>query len=128
MDLIAVHKHLRVSIIVGGPMIARAWHGCVPANKADTYHEYLLRTGITDYRATPGNRGVTVMRRIEGQVAHFEILTFWDSVEAIKAFAGDDYELARYYPEDEEFLLEREPYVKHLEVLYAFPEFEAATV
>jgi heme-degrading monooxygenase HmoA len=109
-------------------MIVRNWHGRVPANKADTYHAYLLRTGIADYRATPGNRGVYVMRRIEEQVAHFEILTFWDSVEAIKAFAGDDYELARYYPEDGEFLLEREPYVRHLEVLYASPELEAATV
>ena len=103
-------------------MIARIWHGRVPADKTDTYHAYLLKTGVADYRATPGNRGVYVMRRVEEQVAHFELLTFWDSVETIKAFAGDDYERARYYPEDDEFLLEREPRVTHLEVLYASPE------
>ena len=106
----------------GEHVIARIWHGRVPVDKADTYHEYLLKTGIADYRATPGNRGVYVMRRVEEQVAHFKLLTFWDSVEAIKAFTGDDYERARYYPEDDEFLLEREPHVTHLEVLYAAPE------
>jgi len=40
-------------------MIARTWHGCVPAEKADAYHAYLLRTGLADYQSTPGNRGVT---------------------------------------------------------------------
>ena len=103
-------------------MIARIWHGRVPAEKADRYHAYLLKTGVEDYRATPGNRGAYVMRRVEDQVAHFELLTFWDSVDAIKAFAGDDYERARYYAEDDEFLMEREPHVTHLEVLYGSPE------
>ena len=47
-------------------MIARHWHGRVRAADADTYHTYLLRTGVPDLRATPGNRGVYVLRRIEG--------------------------------------------------------------
>lgn len=102
-------------------MIARIWHGRVPADMADAYHVYLLKTGVADYQATLGNRGVYVLRRLEGQVAHFEILTLWDSVDAIRAFAGDDYERARYYPEDDEYLLEREPHVKHHEVLYGSP-------
>lgn len=103
-------------------MIARIWHGRVPADNADSYHAYLLKTGVADYEATPGNRGTYVLRRVEDQVAHFEILTFWDSVDAIKAFAGENLERARYYPEDDEFLLEREPHVKHLEVLYGSTE------
>ena len=103
-------------------MIARIWHGRVPADRADAYHEYLLRTGVTDYRGTSGNRGVYVMRRVEGQVAHFELLTLWDSVDAIKAFAGDDYQRARYYPADDDYLLEREPHVRHLEVLHTSPD------
>ena len=98
-------------------MIARSWHGRVPAAKADAYHAYLLRTGLADYAATPGNRGVHVLRRIEGDVAHFLLLTFWESLEAIQAFAGEEYERARYYPSDDEYLLEREPYVTHYEVL-----------
>ena len=68
-------------------MIARTWHGRVPASKADEY------------------------------VAHFTLTTFWDSIAAIKRFAGEDYERARYYSEDDGYLLEREPLVAHAEVL-----------
>ena len=99
--------------------IARTWHGRVPAAKADAYHAYLLRTGIADYRATAGNRGVLVQRHIEGDVAHFTLTTLWDSIDSIKAFAGEQYERARYYPEDDDYLLEREPLVWHAEVLLA---------
>lgn len=100
-------------------MISRAWHGRVPAAKADVYYAYLLRTGLRDYRATPGNRGLVVERWVEGEVAHFLLTTFWDSVEAIKRFAGEEYGIARYYPEDDDFLLEREPTVRHAEVMMA---------
>lgn len=98
-------------------MIARTWHGRVPAAQADAYHAYLLRTGLGDYASTPGNRGVQVLRRTEGEIAHFLLITLWDSLDAIRAFAGPDYERARYYPEDDDYLLEREPFVTHYEVL-----------
>ena len=98
-------------------MIGRTWHGRVPAEKADAYYTYLQRTGLSDYVKTPGNRGVYVLRRTEGHVTHFLLLTFWDSLDAIRGFAGDDYERARYYAEDDEYLLEREPYVSHYDVL-----------
>lgn len=98
-------------------MIARTWHGAVPVEKSDAYHGYLLETGVSDYRKTPGNRGVYVLRRNEGETTHFLLLTLWDSLDAIRAFAGDDIERARYYPEDEEYLLELEPTVTHYEVL-----------
>jgi heme-degrading monooxygenase HmoA len=100
-------------------MIGRTWHGRVPAAKADAYHAYLFRTGVPDYEATPGNRGVHVLRRIEGDVAHFLLLSLWDSYDAIRAFAGEEIERARYYPEDAEYLLELEPTVTHYEVLTA---------
>ena len=100
-------------------MIARTWHGVVPEEKADAYHAYLLRTGIPQYRATRGNRGVYVLRRVGDGKAHFLLLTLWDSYEAIRAFAGEQIERARYYPEDAEFLLELEPNVTHYEVLLA---------
>lgn len=99
-------------------MIARTWHGRVPAEKADDYHEYLLRTGLADYRATPGNIAVLVEQWVDGNAAHFLITTVWESLEAIRRFAGEDYEAARYYPEDDDFLLEREPKVRHAEVRY----------
>ena len=98
-------------------MIARIWHGATPAAKADEYGEYLNRTGVPDSRATEGNRGVLVSRRIEGEVAHFLFVSFWESEDAIRQFAGVDLEKARYYPEDEQYLLELEPTVQHYDVL-----------
>ena len=98
-------------------MIARTWHGAVRAADAERYHAYLEKTGLPEYRRTPGNRGVFVFRRVEGDVAHFLLLTLWESWEAIRAFAGDDPERARYYPADKEFLLELEPTVTHYDVL-----------
>jgi len=49
-------------------------------------------------------------RRDEGEVAHFLLVTVWDSLELIKGFAGNKLELAKYYPEDDDFLLEKEKY------------------
>ena len=98
-------------------MVARIWHGVTAAEKADEYLAYLNQTGVPDYRATRGNRGVYVLRRIEGDRAHFLTLSFWWSVEDIERFAGPDPEKARYYPEDEEFLLDFEPRVEYHEVV-----------
>src|SRR5262245_23614348 len=101
------------------PMIARIWHGITPKSKADEYVDFLHKTGIADYQSTEGNRSVHVLCRIEGDQAHFLIITFWESVDAIKRFAGKEYEKARYYPEDEEFLLEFEENVAHYEVMFS---------
>jgi len=101
---------------LGGDVIARIWHGATLAAKSDEYLEYLNRTGVPDYRTTEGNRGVYVLRRVEGERAHFLTLTFWDGIEDVKRFAGSDPSRARYYPEDEEFLLGFEPTVEHYEV------------
>ena len=98
-------------------MIARLWHGVTDAEKSGEYLDYLNETGVPDYRATEGNRGVYVLRRIEEDRAHFLTVSFWDSMEKIEAFAGPDPQKARYYPEDEEFLLEFEPRVGHYEVV-----------
>jgi len=98
-------------------MIVRIWHGVTPAAKSDEYFDYLNATRVRDYRATDGNQGVYVLRRIEGDRAHFLTVSFWESMEAIEGFAGSDPERAMYYPEDEEFLLDFEPTVEHYEIL-----------
>jgi len=99
------------------PMIARLWHGVTRSEKADEYFDYLNKTGVADYQATEGNLGVQILRRIDGDQVHFLIITLWTSVEAVKKFAGEDYEKARYYPEDQDFLLEFEDNVVHYEVI-----------
>lgn len=98
-------------------LIARVWRGATPAAKGDAYAEFLQRKGIQDYLATPGNRGVYVLRRRDGDRAEFTLISLWESLDAIRRFAGDDYEKARYYPEDRDFLLEFEPRVVHHDVL-----------
>ena len=100
--------------------IARLWHGRTRASDADAYFEFLKVRAIPDYESVPGNRGVYLLRRVEGDVAHFCTLTHWDDLDSIRAFAGDDIERAKYYPEDEGFLLEFEPTVQHFE-LYSAP-------
>ena len=100
-------------------MIARTWHGVTAATQAEAYLEFLIRRAIPDYQSIAGNRGVTILRRIQGEEAHFLILTMWESRAAIEAFAGADIEKAKYYAEDQEFLLEFEPTVTHYEVCTA---------
>ena len=85
-------------------MIARIWHGVTQVADANDYLNYINQTGIPDYRATPGNRGAFVFRRMEGDQAHFLTLSLWDSIESVKQFAGTEYDRARYYPEDEKYL------------------------
>ncbi len=98
-------------------MIARSWHGSVITSNAHAYHQYLLATGLKDYAAVKGNGGVFLFKREEQNITHFQTLTFWNSIDAIKEFAGEDYEKARYYPEDKDYLLEFELLVTHNEVL-----------
>jgi heme-degrading monooxygenase HmoA len=63
------------------PMVTRIWHGATPAHKSDEYL-YLMRTvAIPDYRSIPGNKGAYALRRMEGDTAHFLMVTFWESEE-----------------------------------------------
>jgi len=96
-------------------MITRIWHGRTSAAKADEYLNLMRTVAIPDYRATPGNTGAYVLRRIEGGTAHFFMLTFWESEAAVRAFAGDDVSVAKYYDFDKNFLLEMEPTSTHYE-------------
>lgn len=97
-------------------MLARIWRGKVPAEKNESYLQYLQATGIQEYQATEGNQGVYVLRRTEGDITEFLILTLWDSMDAICRFAGPEPEKPVYYPADKDFLLEFEPKVVHFEV------------
>ncbi len=76
-------------------MITRIWHGATHASKSDEYLNLMRTVAIPDYRATPGNKGAYALRRIEGDTAHFLMVTFWESEAAIRAFAGDDISAAR---------------------------------
>ena len=98
-------------------MIARISRGTTAASKADDYLAYLEATGIKDYGATPGNRGVQVLRRTTGDEVEFVLITLWDSLAAIRAFAGPDYERAVYYEEDRAYLRGLTEFVEHFDVV-----------
>jgi heme-degrading monooxygenase HmoA len=97
-------------------LIARIWRGVTRAEDIDEYLDYLERTGLGEYRDTPGNLGVTVLRRLVDDRAEFVLISYWESMDAVRAFAGDDPERAVYYPEDDRYLLEKSPTVDHFEV------------
>ena len=98
-------------------MMVRMWHGRVPTEKAPRYRAFLNARAVPDYRSVAGNISVHILERQEGPVTHFVTLTFWASLAAISAFAGADIQVAKYYPEDRDFLLEYEPTVVHYEVV-----------
>jgi heme-degrading monooxygenase HmoA len=97
-------------------MIARIWSGAVRSEDGDAYAAYIGETGLAGYVATPGNRGAWLLRREVDDRTEFVTFTLWDSLDAIRAFAGDDVETAVYYPEDDRYLVERDVRVKHYEV------------
>jgi hypothetical protein len=94
-------------------VIARIWRGETRAADADAYLGVLRATGLPDYLATPGNCGVSVLTRQRGDKTEFTLLTLWESAEAICGFAGEQMERARYYPEDDRYLLYKTPTVEH---------------
>jgi heme-degrading monooxygenase HmoA len=98
-------------------MIARTWRGAVKASDGDKYAAYVSETGIRDYKATPGNKGVIALRREREGKTEFFLVSLWESWDAIKAFAGAQPEKARFYPEDDRFLVDRDLHVDHYEVI-----------
>jgi len=98
-------------------MIARIWRGATAADRAPDYLDYLRGTGLADYQATPGNHGVQVLLRTQGDRTDFTLISYWESLDAVTAFAGDQPEVARFYPEDDDYLIDRELTVEHHEVV-----------
>lgn len=96
-------------------IITRIWHGRTRAEHSDEYLQFLVDTGVADYKNVNGNLSVEVWRRLEGDVCHFWTVTKWDSYESISKFAGEELEKAKYYPQDPKYLLEFEPTVRHCE-------------
>lgn len=97
-------------------MIARIWHGRTKSEHYEAYTNFMKTKAIPDYKKTKGFVKLTFLRRIEGDIAHFNLITFWKNIDVIKNFAGDDYEIAKYYPRDKDYLLEFEEKVTHYEV------------
>ena len=97
-------------------MIARIWHGLTKIKDYEAYTEFLKGVAIPDYQKTEGLMKLTFLRNQKDNVGHFTLITFRENLDIIKNFAGEDFEKAKYYPEDENYLLEFEEKVIHYEV------------
>ena len=98
--------------------IMRLWHGQVANEKADDYEKFMIERAAPDYGSVEGLLKLYFQRKNEEKQAHFLLVTLWDSIESVKKFAGNNPEIAKYYPEDDDFLLEKEKYVSMYEVFY----------
>ena len=78
----------------------------------------MITKAAPDYRSVDGLQKLYFQRKNEETTAHFLLVTIWDSLKAVKNFAGDDPEIAKYCPEDDDFLLEKEKHVSLYQVFY----------
>ncbi len=99
-------------------MFLRTWHGRVRRELADEYEEFLVKRAVPDYSSVPGLKKIYFTRRDEGDVSHFLLVTVWESIDAMARFAGEDPSRAKYYPEDDRYLLEKEEHVGIYRVFY----------
>jgi heme-degrading monooxygenase HmoA len=106
-------------------MIARIWKGRTRVEQFEEYTDFTRRNAIPDYSRTEGFIGLTFLRKKTDTEAHFTLITYWKDIDAIKRFAGEDYERAKYYyPDDQLFLLDFPERVEHHEVFALHREFE----
>lgn len=98
-------------------MILRKWDSRIRTADEAEYVAYIESTGSEDYAGTEGNLGHQILlQRHDDGTSTVMTLSWWRDVEAIRRFAGEDYTLARYYPEDDRFLVTRSERVEHFEV------------
>jgi len=79
----------------------------------------MKKRAAPDYRSVVGLEKLFFTRRNEGDVSHFLLITVWDSIDSVKKFAGENPEIAKYYPEDDEYLLEKEKYSRNYQVFHS---------
>src|ERR1700730_12861066 len=103
-------------VLAEHPMIARLWHGRTTADKADEYRQYLFEAGVKKIAALPGNRGVQMMASKNASEGEFMGISYWDSIEAIKGYAGSEYTKVHDLPRDKEFLIDPETLVRHFDL------------
>ncbi len=100
-------------------MIVRTWHGRTRLSDGDEYEAFMIKRAAPDYSSVAGLENLIFGRRNEGDVSHFLLITVWDSIDSVKKFAGENPEIAKYYPEDDDYLLEKEDYSQNYQVFHS---------
>ena len=98
--------------------VMRTWTGVIRTEDRDAYRDYIAATGLAGYRSTPGNLDAWMLfRNRDDGTTEVVTVSLWESRAAIRGFAGDDIDEARFYPEDDRYLIERDLEVKHYDVV-----------
>jgi heme-degrading monooxygenase HmoA len=97
-------------------MIGRLWRGLTSTENASAYENVLRTMVVPEVDQIPGSRGALVLRRDVDDGVEFVTLTMFESLDAVKSFAGEDYERAKIIPEAEALLASYEPTAIHYEI------------
>ena len=99
-------------------MICRMWHGWTSVAHADAYETFLLEEVVRGIaaRLTEGFHGIELLRRAAGDEVAFVTLMWFDSIDAVRAFAGPDYEQAVILPAARRLLARFDDRATHFEV------------
>jgi heme-degrading monooxygenase HmoA len=98
-------------------MIARLWRGWTSHENADAYEEFLRTKMFPSIHEVAGFLGADLFRRPAGEEIAFVTITRFESLEAVRAFAGDDYEQAVVEPEARRLLSRFDERSEHFEVV-----------
>ena len=98
-------------------MIARLWHGWTAPENADAYEEFLRTKMFPSIHRVPGYLGADLLRRDDGQEIAFVTITRFESLDAVRAFAGENYERAVVEPEARALLSRFDDRSEHYEIV-----------
>ena len=98
-------------------MISRIWHGWTSKGNADSYEKLLTTKVLPGIHRVAGYKGAYLLRRETGSETEFVTITFFESLEAVRAFAGADYEIAVVLPEARALLARFDERSKHYETV-----------
>ena len=98
-------------------MISRLWHGWTKRDNADRYEDLLRSEILPGIHRVAGFKGASVLRREGKDEVEFVTLTMFDSMAAVKEFAGEDYEVAVILPEARKLLVRFDARSAHYETV-----------
>jgi heme-degrading monooxygenase HmoA len=99
-----------------GSVIARVWHGKTSRSDRASYLAFVKKAAVKEFKGAKGNLGAYILVRDSEDSTEFLVMSFWESMKAIRGFAGGDPDKPVYFAQDSEYLLRLTSIVKHYKV------------
>jgi hypothetical protein len=115
-DIVLVGSGIMVLSVDGGIMIARHWRGWTTRDNADAYENLLTHKVLPGLKRVEGYRGGYILRDDGLQESEFVVINFFDSLDAVRRFAGPEYSVPVFEPDARKLLSKIEPVARHYEV------------